>query len=148
MKIGSFLTRLLKVTSLLPLLAFGGSLTAHAQEDLPWQNEANTQGQYGGSNGRTYADPGEAYDPARHGSTPQNDRYQQGSGQGNTQGGYDSGYDALRNNNRANQDYQNQQAQPPQGQTGYDRNGRYQGQGRYDDRQPDYPRQGNANQGY
>ncbi len=153
MKIGLFLTRLMKIASLLPLLAFGGSLIAHAQQDLPWQNGANTQGQYGGGNGRTYADPGEAYDPARHGSTAQYDRYQQGSGQGagqgNAQGGYDSGYDALRNNNRANQGYQNQQTQPPQGQTGYDRNGRYRGQGQYNDRQRQgYQRPNNPQQGY
>ena len=102
-------------------------------------------GQTGSGDGRTYSDPGEAYDPSRHGSTPQYDQNQQPNRQGSGQGGYDSGYDALRNNNRPNQGYQTQQSQPSQGGTGYDKYGRYQGDDRNGNRgqtrQPDYPQQ-------
>ncbi len=164
MTMGSILRRLLKIASFLPLLVLGVSLSAHAQQDLPWQKGANTQGQYGANNGRTYTDPGQQYDPSRDGSTSQYDRYQQpnqqGSGQTSAQGGptsaqgrYDSGYDALRNNNRTTQGYQNQQTRPSQGGTGYDRSGRYQGEARqpgYQRPQQGYqpPRQNYPQQGY
>ena len=52
------------------------------------------------------------------GRRSQYDNYQQPNQQGGSQSsgqrGYDSGYDALRNNNRANQGYENQQTYPSQ----------------------------------
>lgn len=98
---------LFMLASLLPILAFSLSTSAQAQQELPWKGNQPLSDQYRSGDGRTYREPGEAYDPQRHGPAQQ-----PAYGQGGNGGGYDSGYDALRNNGRTQQ---RQQGQPSYG---------------------------------
>ncbi len=163
MKIRAFFSGMIAV------LAFSGvcfaAISANAQQNLPWQQGQGSASVSEASGQRVYQEPGEAYDPLRHGSPrsngeniaggrqqlPGNGGYGQGYGSG-----YDRGYDALRNNGGGAQGYGNGQPgsnSPRQGYgqenrepySGYDRqSGQYRQQDRYRQpyQQPDnaYPR--------
>ncbi len=95
------------IAALAPMLLLAMAMSGQAQTVLPW--ERNTAPPPLSEN-RTYQDPGENYDPSRHGTAQQS---ADGQGYSGTRrnGGYDSGYDALRNNQGAQQGYGN--ARPP-----------------------------------
>ena len=95
------------------------SLACRAQE-LPWQRGAERQGGAGAygqggygrhaAAGRRYVEPGEDYDPARHGPAGHSRYGQYGQYDRGGAGGdrvYDRGYEALRNNNRPQPSYRN-----------------------------------------
>ena len=143
--------------TLLPVLAFAFSASTIAQERLPWQDGQNSQDKYQSRDGRSYNEPGETYDPSRHGNQGSQNYSQRGNS-----GGYDSGYDALRNNGRANQGarepqpHSNRPGPGYQTRKGYGDNKGYEAPRQYDDqqrnegqgRQPDYPRRDGPQQGY
>ena len=130
--------------------------SALAQQNLPWDNGQNATDKYG-SKGRVYEEPGEAYNPAKHGQagSQQQSRYGQGQSgyqvQNQPRGRYDSGYDALRNNGQASQSRSNR-PYANEGGRGYEENRGYEQPRGYDEqrqrsprqraRQPRYPQQG------
>ncbi len=154
------LLRLFSLVSLIYTMVFGLSVAVQAQ-DLPWQQGAGSQGNYGHSQGtragnsRKYVEPGQPYNSSRQTTAPR--RYE---GQGTNNRTYDSGYDALRNNNRAQQPGIQRNTQPyaGQGNQAYQGNQNYQGgqpyqgnrsQGRYDAQQPGRaPSYGNSREPY
>ncbi len=145
MKIRSFL----KLATMLVIGAFVLPAGAGAQQDLPWQRGNVPQDSYRPDDGRSYQEPGEAYDPARHGKA-RSQQYSAQQSQNNS--GYDSGYDALRNNNGRSQQEYNDARPYNNGQGERQAPREYRAPRQYNDRpqarQPDYPRRNYPQQGY
>ncbi len=94
--------RFAQFASLLLFLALFFPPGGQAKTVLPWERNTQSSGEARQQGEQRYVEPGEPYDPARHGTSQQSQGYgqQQETPDQNSTGSYDRGYDALRNNGR------------------------------------------------